>query len=331
MNQLISIIIPTYNTGQYLPDCIDSVLSQTYQNFEILLIDDGSEDDTLSVCYQEAKKDPRIQVFSAPHQGASVARNTAMQHAKGESFVFLDSDDIIHPLFLEILYHRAKETNAEVVGCDLIKIPTEKIKEEKKKFFDRKLNLKWISIPKKKINTFFHNSYEALNTVSCKLISKRLIHGQLFMPGIDLGEDTLFMYEIVLKGFQMEYSQTELYLYRIHDTSITHRWDPIQKKNYYKVYEMIRDKEYELGHPKVAEKWIIIHTRTLFRKYREARKEHQFMIAKQLKNDAFTLLKRPDFPQPKVLYYIVFQFPFLRYVYKIPRKIYRSLFKRDDG
>ena len=56
MNQLISIIIPTYNTSQYLPECISSVLNQTYQTFEILLVDDGSEDDTLSICYEEAKK-----------------------------------------------------------------------------------------------------------------------------------------------------------------------------------------------------------------------------------------------------------------------------------
>ena len=331
MNQLISIIIPTYNTGQYLPDCIDSVLSQTYQNFEILLIDDGSEDDTLSVCYREAKKDPRILVFSAPHQGASVARNTAMQHAKGEYFVFLDSDDIIHPLFLEILYDRAKETNAEVVGCKFVRVPTEKINHVKEKKFKSEIDPKWISISKEHIMSEFTEAKYILNTVSCKIITKQLIADQRFVPDVNLGEDTVFMHGLASKGFDMEYIPSPLYLYRMHDTSITHRWDPIRNRDRYKAYEIIRDQEYQSHHPDIAKKWIIIHVRALFRKYHKAKKEKQLEIAEDLKAYAFEIIERPDFPQPRVLYYVVFQFPFLRYVYKIPRKIYRSLFKRDDG
>lgn len=149
MNQLISIIIPTYNTSQYLPECISSVLNQTYQTFEILLVDDGFEDDTLSICYEEAKKDHRIHVFSNQHLGTSVARNTAMKYAKGKYFLFLDSDDVLHPCFLELLYKRAIKTSAEVVGCKFIKVPTEKMKTVKKELFTRKFNKNGYRFPKK--------------------------------------------------------------------------------------------------------------------------------------------------------------------------------------
>lgn len=327
MNQLISIIIPTYNTSQYLPECISSVLNQTYQTFEILLVDDGSEDDTLSICYEEAKKDHRIHVFSNQHLGTSVARNTAMKYAKGKYFLFLDSDDVLHPCFLELLYKRAIKTSAEVVGCKFIKVPTEKMKTVKKELFTRKFNKKWISVPEKDILFAFNESKYESTVASCKIISKELIGNKLFKPGINLGEDTLFMYALSLKGFKMEYIPSPLYLYRMHNTSTTHQWESIQNRDSFKVYEIIRDQEYVFGRPKTAQKWIIMHIRMLFGKYHLAKKEHQVEIAENLKEEAFKLLKRPDFPQLRLIYYIAFQFPFLRYVYKIPKKIYRYLFK----
>ena len=113
----------------------------------------------------------------------------------------------------------------------------------------------------------------------------------------------------------------------MHNTSTTHQWESIQNRDSFKVYEIIRDQEYVFGRPKTAQKWIIMHIRVLFGKYHLAKKEHQVEIAENLKEEAFKLLKRPDFPQLRLIYYIAFQFPFLRYVYKIPKKIYRYLFK----
>lgn len=94
---LISVIIPIYNVAQYLPECLDSVLGQTMSDFELLLIDDGSRDGSGAICDRYAARDARIRVFHTPNSGVSRARNTGLDHARGEFVVFVDSDDRIAP------------------------------------------------------------------------------------------------------------------------------------------------------------------------------------------------------------------------------------------
>lgn len=100
----ISIIVPVYKVEQFLPKCIDSILSQTYQDWELLLIDDGSPDNSGKICDEYAKKDTRIRVFHKENGGVSSARNLGVDNAIGEWITFIDSDDYIQPGFLEGLY-----------------------------------------------------------------------------------------------------------------------------------------------------------------------------------------------------------------------------------
>lgn len=100
---MISVIIPVYNTEKYLGRCINSVLSSTYKNFEILLIDDGSNDRSLEICRNYGNRDCRIRVFTQENQGASAARNRGIEESCGEWIVFVDSDDVISCDFLEIV------------------------------------------------------------------------------------------------------------------------------------------------------------------------------------------------------------------------------------
>lgn len=100
----ISIIVPVYKVEQFLPKCIDSILSQTYQNWELLLIDDGSPDNSGIICDEYAQKDKRIRVFHKENGGVSSARNIGIDNAIGEWITFIDSDDYIQPGFLEGLY-----------------------------------------------------------------------------------------------------------------------------------------------------------------------------------------------------------------------------------
>lgn len=101
---LISIIVPVYKVEKYLPKCIESILGQTFTNWELLLIDDGSPDNSGEICDEYALKDVRIRVFHKKNGGVSSARNWGLEHARGEWVTFVDSDDYIQPGFLEGLY-----------------------------------------------------------------------------------------------------------------------------------------------------------------------------------------------------------------------------------
>jgi glycosyltransferase involved in cell wall biosynthesis len=100
---LVSIIIPVYNSSPYLKRCLDSVLAQTYTDFELLIIDDGSEDDSLSICRKYEQQDRRIKVFSKQNGGVSSARNVGLAHASGQWLCFIDSDDYVEKNHLEEL------------------------------------------------------------------------------------------------------------------------------------------------------------------------------------------------------------------------------------
>ena len=99
---VISIIVPVYNTEQYLRRCIDSVLAQTYQDFELLLIDDGSKDSSGAICDEYAAQDTRVRVFHKANGGVSSARNVGLDHARGEWITFVDSDDEVKPNWLDL-------------------------------------------------------------------------------------------------------------------------------------------------------------------------------------------------------------------------------------
>ena len=100
---LVSIIVPVYNSAQYLRKCIDSILAQSYTEFELLLINDGSEDHSGLICDDYAQSDNRIQVFHQENAGVSAARNLGLEKHTGEHFLFIDSDDYIQERYLEEL------------------------------------------------------------------------------------------------------------------------------------------------------------------------------------------------------------------------------------
>lgn len=111
--KLISIIIPVYKTEQYLKRCVDSVLNQTYQELECILVDDGSPDEAGKICDEYKKKDARIKVIHKENGGLSSARNAGLDIAKGDYIGFVDSDDFIHPQMYEMLVDVLEKQRAE--------------------------------------------------------------------------------------------------------------------------------------------------------------------------------------------------------------------------
>ena len=116
---LVSIIVPIYNTARYLPACLDSIIAQTYQNLEIILIDDGSTDHSGQIADIYTKKDSRIKVTHQKNQGQSAARNLGLTMVKGEYVSFLDSDDEIEPTFIEKLLAPLASSNASLSVCGM--------------------------------------------------------------------------------------------------------------------------------------------------------------------------------------------------------------------
>lgn len=114
MELLISIIVPVYNVSKYLPQCLDSVIHQTYQNLDIIVVDDGSTDGSGPICDFYAGKDPRIRVFRSDHRGVSAARNIGIGNAKGAYITFIDSDDWVEPDTIEAYVTTAVQTEADI-------------------------------------------------------------------------------------------------------------------------------------------------------------------------------------------------------------------------
>lgn len=113
----ISVIMPVYNKEQYLEECLDSILRQTFEDIEVICIDDGSTDTSLLILNRYAKRDLRIKVLQQENQGAGVARNKGLSAATGEYVIFLDSDDFFEEKLLEKLCSQIEETNSDVVVC----------------------------------------------------------------------------------------------------------------------------------------------------------------------------------------------------------------------
>lgn len=118
---VISVIIPVYQAETTLRRCLDSILSQTFREIEVLLVNDGSTDKSSDVCSEYAKNDNRVRFFSKCHSGVSDTRQIGLEHAVGEYLIHCDSDDWMESNMLNLLYLKAKETNADMVVCDYYK------------------------------------------------------------------------------------------------------------------------------------------------------------------------------------------------------------------
>jgi len=117
---VISVIVPVYNAEKYIHRCVDSILGQTFRDFELILVDDGSPDTCGAICDAYAVQDSRVRVLHQPNGGQAAARNRGVAAAAGEWICFVDSDDLIHPQMLEHLYRAARETGAGISCCGMV-------------------------------------------------------------------------------------------------------------------------------------------------------------------------------------------------------------------
>lgn len=213
-NPLISVIVPVYNVEKYLSRCLDSIISQTYKNLEIIVVDDGSTDDSRKLCDRYAEKDERIKVFHKKNGGLSDARNYGIERAHGEYISFIDSDDWVETKYIKVLYEGLCDSS-----CDISMV---------KHFID---------YPNKTIDTGTGNKikltphdcldkmlYQEDIDVSAwaKLYSKNLFKNISFPKGC-LFEDSATTYKLIDKSNAIYLNSMPLYHYVIRKESITNK------------------------------------------------------------------------------------------------------------
>lgn len=201
---LISVIIAVYNPGKYLRACLDSIVNQTYKNLEIILIDDGSTDDSLAVCKEYAEKDNRIIVHHKENSGVSATRNQGIRLAHGDYFSFIDSDDFLELDTYEYLMNLMREIKVDIITYE--HFVTKKSNE-----ITHKANKNIYGIYKKKdaMNILLHHFPFAWN----KLFSKKSIDGVWFNETICRGEDGLFSKQAIDNSETVYFDNRALYHY----------------------------------------------------------------------------------------------------------------------
>lgn len=214
MNELISIIIPVYNVQDYIRRCLDSILAQTYDNLEILLIDDGSTDKSGTIADEYSCLDDRIKVFHKKNTGLSAARNYGIQRAKGEYIAFIDSDDYVSEYFIEILYNLIQKYGAQISVCSYVH-------GENCRFPSQKRN-KVFCIGVEECLKTWHGKWRSLETVVWnKLYHKSIFEGaeEVFPKG-KIHEDILTTHLLVANCKKIVFTTEKLYAYVIRKGSL---------------------------------------------------------------------------------------------------------------
>lgn len=210
----ISVIVPVYKAEAYLHRCIDSLLAQTFSDFELLLIDDGSPDLSGRICDEYAAQDTRIKVIHKQNGGVGSARQCGLDNATGEYTIHTDPDDCVEPNMLEALYQKAVSENADIVICDY-----------------------WITYSNNN-QVYRHQNVEGLNALEIsEKIATGAIHGSLwnklirnslyqnpritFTPGINMWEDMLICIKLLTKKPKVTYLNKAFVHYQQHDKSLT--------------------------------------------------------------------------------------------------------------
>ena len=193
MNHLISVIVPVYNGQDYLEKCIESIEAQSYDYLEIIIINDGSTDDTASVCVRLRQRYTNVRVINMEDRGVSAARNAGMDAAKGTFITFVDADDRLRPKMLQVLYNSILETGSDVAGCGFL--PWGKEEEWQRLLISRYHINKAV-----KYTPSEYLKEQLLNGNSrcwSKLYRRAAIGNLRFQEGLSIGEDMLFLVRLL--------------------------------------------------------------------------------------------------------------------------------------
>lgn len=288
----VSVIIPVYKAEKYLNRCLESLVNQTLREIEIILVDDGSPDNSGKICDEYAKIDNRVKVIHKENSGVSSARNVGLENATGEYIAFVDADDYVELNAYEELYSKAKKTDADAVICDYTLI------------LGNRKNCLCQTKCKKDSAIYLTNILQGRLTGSiCNKLIKASLFRQFslcFDEDLVYCEDKLLLIKLLLKNIKIEYVQKSFYNYVNTPTSLTHqdinkiifRWE----KQYNLLCDLLRNTEYEsyLVYQRIEFKKYLLYNRndySLFKKtYPDITKRLLIKNANSLKEKLILLL-----------------------------------------
>ena len=238
----ISVIIPVFNVEKYLKECLLSVVNQTFQDIEILCINDGSTDNSLNILEEFKKKDSRIKIITQKNHGLGASRNVGLKNAKGKYIYFLDSDDYIDLKTLEILYENIESNKSDIVLFKLQSFDNNSIHKRGVGFkideiFDNvdfdMFTFDYHDVKKHVLNS----SYSAC----LKLYKKEFLdrYDDFYFPEEILFEDVLFHVKVMLRASEISFVNDSLYYYRSNPQSILNT--PVNSTDIFKVIGMVEE------------------------------------------------------------------------------------------
>lgn len=210
---LISVIVPVYKVEQYLERCVNSILNQTYSNFELILVDDGSPDRCGEICDFYAQKDKRVRVIHKENGGLSDARNAGLKICMGNLIVFVDSDDWVSEQYLEILYDMQQKTSCDIVECNIIRtdkfVNESKITDEYEYIEYQLIDALKLLIEDKILHQYVWNKLYRRETI-----------GDIFFEKGKTNEDEFWTYQVFGNAGKIVKIDAPLYYYFQRNTSI---------------------------------------------------------------------------------------------------------------
>lgn len=251
----VSVIVPVYNTEKYLPRCIESILAQTFTDFELILVNDGSTDNSGKICDEYAKKDSRIVVIHKENGGASSARNKGIDNAKGEWIAFVDSDDFVSEHFLYNFINALSDNTDLIIGG------ITKIDESKNILETRKYDAAFINFCQDFSYLFEKKILQKHNGPCAKLYKLSIINEHIlrFHEDIISGEDVIFNYNYYIYVVWANIIETSDYYYATRSGSLTTQgiFPFSQEKQSYQLYMLSAFKltsQFEIHHPYIYER-----------------------------------------------------------------------------
>lgn len=208
MNQLVSIIVPVYNIEDYLPACIESILLQEHRAFELILVNDGSEDNSGQICDNFAEEDSRIRVIHQTNQGVSAARNSGIKNAKGDYITFIDGDDLIHRKYLSEMHACIlNNPQSDIVVCEKQAFVTDFNTQATQQI--EKVQV-WSSV--EALDQLLYQ--RIINAPFAKLFKENLLKDDSFPVGVRIGEDLLMNITAFSRAHHVSQILKPLYGYR---------------------------------------------------------------------------------------------------------------------
>lgn len=234
---MISVLIPVYNSGKYLRNCLNSLIQQSYIDFEIVILNDGSIDDSQKIIDEFALKDNRIRpLYKENEKSISKTRNYLLKEIRGDYFIFVDSDDVVEKDFLKILYETINKTKSDIVSCGfkILKTPT---------LIKRGVGLKEVDSEKALDLMMFSGKFYA---VWNKLIKTSALKDNKFDEELNYGEDLLFFFNLLKTGLRFTFIENRLYYYRIRPNSLsTSAFSDSKKEFLTRLIEYSKDDSYK--------------------------------------------------------------------------------------